>query len=374
MNPVDLTKEFVSFNSASTLSNANVSRAMEKRMREAGLSVERLTYQDANGVLKVNLVGKKGRGTGGLALMGHNDVVPAQGWAWDPFTVVQKGERLYGRGVADMKGSVACMIAAAKNFSARELKAPIYVVVTADEEINCLGADHVAKNSNVLKESNVRYGIIGEPTLLDVVHAHKGSVKIAVASKGKAAHSSTGKGRNANHKLIPFLNGILAIDKELQTSPNYLNKAFDPPHSTLNIVIHGGEQATNITTPESGATINMRAMPGQNLAPLFKKVAQLAKEHGVSASINNSLMPLDTPIDSRIVQEALKVTGKKKPKTVAYGTDGMIFGKTMELVVLGPGNIAQAHTIDEWIAIKQLHKGVEVFSQMVRRFCIEDPA
>ena len=85
-------------------------------------------------------------------------------------------------------------------------------------------------------------------------------------------------------------------------------------------------------------------------------------------------MPLDTPIDSRIVQEALKVTGKKKPKTVAYGTDGMIFGKTMELVVLGPGNIAQAHTIDEWIAIKQLHKGVEVFSQMVRRFCIEDPA
>jgi acetylornithine deacetylase len=371
MNPVQLTREFVSYNSVSYLSNVDCANAMARRMREAGLKVERIAYRDPNGVPKLNLVGKKGSGTGGLALMGHNDVVPATGWAWDPFKVVKKVDRIYGRGVGDMKGSVACMIAAASRFSARDLKRPIYVVVTGDEEINCLGADVVAKKSKVLKE--VHYGIIGEPTLLDVVHAHKGSIKISVTSKGKATHSSIGKGVNSNHKLIPFLNDMLVIDHELQTKKQYLNNAFTPPHSTMNTVIHGGEQASNITTPESGATINMRPMPGQNLKPLLNRVKKLAKKHGVQVKIFNDLFPLNTPTNSRIVQEALRVTGKRKPKTVSYGTDGMIFGKTMELVVLGPGSIQQAHTIDEWIAIDQLHKGVDVFAEMARRFCIENP-
>ena len=373
MDPVQLTREFVSHNSVSYLSNIDCTNAMAKRMREAGLTVERIPYKDPNGVAKLNLVGKKGRGSGGIAMMGHNDVVPATGWAWDPFKVVKKGDRIYGRGVADMKGSVACMIAAASRFSARELKQPLYVVVTGDEEVNCGGAAVVAKQSKVLKDSKVRYGIIGEPTLLDVVHAHKGSVKISVTAKGRATHSSTGKGINSNHLLIPFLNDMLAIDKELQTKKQYLNKAFTPPHSTMNTVIHGGEQASNITTPESGATINMRAMPGQNLTPLLNKVKQSAKKRGVQVTIFKDLFPLDTPTDSRIVQEALRVTKKRKPKTVSYGTDGMIFGKTMELVVLGPGSILQAHTIDEWIEIEQLHKGVDTFSEMVRRFCIENP-
>jgi acetylornithine deacetylase len=373
MNPVELTKEFVSYNSTSYLSNLDVTNAMAKRMREAGLKVEKIPYKDPNGVAKLNIVGKKGRGTGGLAMMGHNDVVPATGWAWDPFKVVKKGSRIYGRGVADMKGSVACMIAAAAQFDAKKLKQPIYVVVTGDEEINCAGAAVVFKESKVLKESKVRYGIIGEPTSLDVVQAHKGSVKISVTSKGRATHSSMGTGINSNHKLVPFLNDILAIDHELKTNPKYLNNNFVPPHSTLNMVIHGGEQASNITTPESGATINFRAMPGQNLQPLFKKIRASAKKHGVQISIYDSLKPLDTPTDSRIVQEALNITGKRKPKSVAYGTDGMIFGQNMELVVLGPGNIKQAHTIDEWIEIDQLHKGVDTFSKMVNRFCIEDP-
>ena len=182
-----------------------------------------------------------------------------------------------------------------------------------------------------------------------------------------------GIGINSNHKLVPFLNDILAIDHELKTNPKYLNHNFVPPHSTLNMVIHGGEQASNITTPESGATINFRAMPGQDLNPLFKQIRASAKKHGVEVSIYDALKPLDTPTNSRIVQEALKVTGKRKPKSVAYGTDGMIFGQNMELVVLGPGDIKQAHTIDEWIEIDQLHKGVETFSKMLSRFCIEDP-
>ena len=374
MDVVSLTKEFVSFNSASQFSNTPVSKAMAKWMRKAGMQVEILEYKDLNGVTKTNLVGKKGKGTGGLAMMGHNDVVPAEGWAWDPFKVVRKKTRIYGRGVADMKGSVACMIATAAAFSAQDLKNPIYVIVTSDEEINCGGADYVARHSKVLRSSKVRYGIIGEPTLLDVVHGHKGSFRVYATAKGLATHSSTGRGRNANHILIPFLNDMLSIDRELKTRKKYLNPDFNPPHSTMNIVMSDGDSASNITVPFSQATINCRPMPGQNLNPIKDRILRMAKKHGVQIQISDSLVPLHTPPESRIIQEALKVTRKRKPKTVSYGTDGMVFGKNMELVVLGPGSIQQAHTIDEWIEIDQLHKGVDVFSSMVSRFCIEDPA
>ncbi|MBS10223.1 MAG: acetylornithine deacetylase [Gemmatimonadetes bacterium] len=372
MNVIDLTAEFVSYNTVSNLSNAKCSAAMAKRMREAGLSVERLQYADPNGVTKVCLVGKKGKGKGGLAMMGHNDVVPAEGWAWDPFKLTKKKGLLYGRGSADMKGSVACMIATAERFNARDLKQPIYVVVTSDEEINCGGAAWVHKHSKTLK--GCKYGIIGEPTMLDVVYAHKGSFKIDARAKGLATHSSTGKGTNANHLMIPFLNEVLKLGEKLKTDRRYTDKTFTPPYSPFNIVWTEGNTASNITAENSAALVNTRPIPGHDWEPVKKLIREMAKKYGVKAKISDSLTPLNTPIDSRIVSEALSVTGKRKPKTVSYGTDGMIFGKSMELVVLGPGNIKQAHTIDEWIEPDQLKKGVDIFAQMVIRFCIEDPA
>lgn len=373
MDVIEVTADLVSYNSASQLSNAPVSKAVARWMRRAGMAVEFVEYRDPEGILKVNVVGKKGRGTGGLALLGHSDVVPAEGWSSDPFKLTARRDRLYGRGSADMKGSVACMLAAVDDFTAGRLKCPVYVVVTADEEIDCAGARAVMKYSHTFRSSNIRYGIVGEPTLLDVVHAHKGSLKFEVTAKGRAAHSSTGRGVNANHKLIPFLNEIVKLDDELRTKPQYLNNDFAPPHATLNIVLSDDDTASNITAPESQATINCRPMPGQNWQPIIDRVRRLAKEHGVQVKIPKRLEPLATPPDSRIVREALQIAGKRKPKTVPYGTDGMAFGKSMEVVVMGPGNIQQAHTTNEWISRDQLYEGVEVFTQMVRRFCIEDP-
>ena len=373
MDVIEMTGEFVSHRSDSQLSNAAVSKAIAGRMRRAGLKVERIEYRSPDGSLKVNLVGKKGGGTGGLAMFGHSDAVPAEGWDSDPFKLTEKGGRLYGRGSADMKGSIACMIAAAAAFPARELKVPVYVVATADEELDCRGARQVAALSKTLRSSRVRYGIIGEPTVLDVVHAHKGSFKVHAVVKGRAAHSSTGRGINANHKMIPFLSEMVRLSERVQADRAYRDDTFHPPHTTWNIVISDGESAANTTAPESRATINARQMPGQNWDAIARKVTALARAHGVKIKIDYELGPLHTAPDSRVVQEALGVTGKRKAKTVPYGTDGMIFGKTMELVVMGPGNIAQAHTTQEWIAKDQLLKGVEVFTQMVRRLCIEDP-
>ena len=371
MDVVELTGEFVRHNSASTRSNASVCAAIARKMRTAGLAVERLEYRDANHVRKVCLVGKKGQGAGGLALMGHSDIVPAEGWAWDPFAVIQKKGRLYGRGTADMKGALACMLVAVEGFSKSELKCPVYVIVTADEEIDCSGARYVAEHSKTFRKAGIAYGIIGEPTMLDVVYAHKGSLRIQATAKGRAAHSSTGRGINANHIMIPFLNDMLNIDRQIRENPKYRDESFSPPHSGCNIVISDGESASNITAPESRATVNCRPMPGHNWTPITKRIQALGKKHGVKLEISSSLRPVYTPPESRIVQEALKITGKRKPKTVPYGTDGMIFGKYMELVIMGPGDIAQAHTIDEWIAIDQLHKGVKAYAAMICRFCVE---
>jgi acetylornithine deacetylase len=373
MDVIEVTKDLVSHNSASQLSNASVSKAAARWMRKAGMQVEFVEYLDPDGVLKVNVVGKKGIGKGGLSMMGHSDVVPAEGWQQDPFKLTARGGRLYGRGSADMKGSVACMLMAAAAFSRKELKRPVYVIVTADEEINCRGAVKVMEKSEVFRSSDIRYGIIGEPTLLDVVYAHKGSLKFEVEARGRAAHSSTGRGVNANHILIPFLNDVVELEKELKTRSAYLDPSFDPPHAALNIVLSDGGTASNITSPISKATINCRPMPGQNWDPIVKKIRGFAKDRGVKIHMPKPLKPLGTPTESRVVQEALRVTGKRKPKTVPYGTDGMAFGKTMELVVMGPGNIAQAHTVDEWITKEQLLKGVDVFTEMVKRFCVEDP-
>ena len=369
MDVIDLTAEFVSYNTISSVSNVKCSTAMARRMKEAGLKIERLTYADPKGVTKVCLIGKKGKGKGGLALMGHNDVVPAEGWAWDPYKLTKKKGLLYGRGSADMKGSVACMIAAANRFSEKDLEQPIYVVVTADEEINCAGANWVHKHSKTLK--GCKHGIIGEPTMLDVVYAHKGSFKIDARAKGLAAHSSTGRGTNANHMMIPFLNDVLTLGNKLRTDRRYTDSTFSPPYSPFNIVWTEGNTASNITAERSAALVNTRPMPGHDWEPIKKQIREMANKYGVKVKITDSLAPLNTPVDSRIVQEALAVTGKRKAKTVSYGTDGMIFGKSMQLVVLGPGDIKQAHTIDEWIDPDQLKKGVDVFTQMVSRFCIE---
>ena len=373
MDIVEVTRELVSHNSASRLSNVSVSKAIARWMRKAGLAVERLEYRDKWGVPKVSLVGKKGRGAGGLALMGHSDVVPAEGWATDPFKAVERNRRLYGRGCADMKGSIACMVAAAASVPAAELKRPVYVITTGDEEIDSGGAFEVIRRSRVFRSSKVRYGIIGEPTVLEVVHAHKGSFRVHVVARGRAAHSSTGRGVNANHLMIPFLNDVVRLSRKIEADPRYQDEAFDPPHSTWNIVMGDGETASNITAHESRATVNVRPMPGQNWDAVARQVERLADKHGVQVDVATDLQPLYTPVESRVVQEALRVTGKRKPKTVPYGTDAMAFGSVMELVVMGPGNIQQAHTTNEWISLEQLHKGVGVFGKIVRRFCVEEP-
>jgi acetylornithine deacetylase len=374
MDALQYTKDLVAFESTSVLSNVPVSDYVEETLKKLGFVTERLEYDDANGVPKASIVSKKGEGTGGIAYFGHTDVVPADPWLFDdhgPFEPTVKGDKLYGRGSCDMKGSVACMLKAAEQFSTSDLKQPIYITCTSDEEIGYTGAKHIAKRSELFKEmvAGDSLGIIGEPTLLEVVYAHKGTYGFVATSRGRAAHSSTREGVNANLAMIPFLAEMKKIYEETESDPAWQNEEFDPPTVSWNIGINDHTKAVNITPPQSICTVYFRPMPGLNPAELMERAKHTAAEHGIDFEVRSTANPLYVEPTSKFVQEMLELAGKDKPRTVSYGTDGTMLTALKKMVVFGPGGIAQAHTHDEWIALEQLEKGTKMFAAAIRRWC-----
>lgn len=370
LDAVELTQTLIRFNSVSSLSNIPISDCLQERLEHIGFEVEQVRYRDASGTEKASVVARKGKGNGGLALLGHSDTVPVAGWQKDPFDPIIENYKLYGRGSCDMKGSVACMLAAAESFTTENLKAPIYIVVTADEEVGCQGAREVVAHSRLFNEFDLRYGVIGEPTLMQVVRAHKGAVALRATAHGRAAHSSTGKGVNANLIMIPFLVEMKAIYDQLTSDPALFNYDFDPPFSDWNIGINDGGIALNMTAPESVCTVYYRPMPGQDQQALMDRARQAAKRCDVELAIVKTGDPFMTPLESQIVQAAMKSVDADRAHTVPYGTDGLVFGARLELVVIGPGDIKQAHTIDEWMAIDQFDVAIRVYRDMIERFCI----
>lgn len=374
MNALDYAKQLVSFESTSVLSNVAVTDYAEEQLRKIGFTVERIEYNDPNGIRKACVVGRKGSGKGGMAYFGHTDVVPADPWLFDdhgPFQPTIKDDRLYGRGSCDMKGSVACALAAAEQFSESDLKAPIYITCTADEEIGYGGAAEVAARSEIFQEmvAGEANGIIGEPTSLEVVHAHKGVIGFIATSRGKAAHSSTREGLNANLAMIPFLAEMKAIHDEAETDSNWHNDEFDPPTITWNIGINDHTKAVNITPPQSVCTVYFRPMPAQDGNILLERARKAAEENGLEFAVPVNGDPIYTDPNCDFVKEVLQIAGKEKAMTVSYGTDGAKLTALKKLVVCGPGSIAQAHTHDEWIALDQLEKGTDLYTRLIKHWC-----
>lgn len=373
-DPAVITAELVACDTVSTRhSNTPANDIVQQRLESLGFAIERLDYTDERGLQKSNVIGKLGRGEGGLAYFGHSDVVPADDWsgpgqAFAPTTVADK---LYGRGSCDMKGSVAAMLTAASRLSLSELTAPVYITVTADEEIGYRGAHEVAQRSQLFREMVAAQtrAIIGEPTRLAVVHAHKGTAGFTAISRGESAHSSSSRGKNANLAMIPFLQEMKKIHDELECSPKYQDERFDPPVMSWNIGVNDRTAAVNIKPPQSVCTVYFRPMPGQDPAALLARAEAAAAEHGLEFQPSMGSTPVYTDPDSPYVQELLSLTGQSASQTVCYGTDGGMLRELQQMVVLGPGDIAQAHTCDEWIELEQLSAGADLYERLMRHWC-----
>jgi acetylornithine deacetylase len=377
MDALRYARELIAFDSVSRRSNVAVSEHVEATLRSLDFETERVEYDDAAGVRKVNVIGRKGPAAeGGFAYFCHTDVVPADEWHDDkhgPFTPVERDGRLYGRGSCDMKGSLAAMLAAAGRFRAGELARPVYVVATADEEVGFHGAKQVAARSELYRElkGSVAAGVIGEPTSLEVVTAHKGSCAMRVVSRGEAAHSSSAAGLNANLAMIPFLAEMKAIHDETERDPAWQDRRFDPSTLSWNIGFCDHNPAINVKAARSVCTVYMRPMPGMDAAPLVERARSFAAGQGLSFEIFFQEPPFLIDDASPVVREFLKLTGRDRTRTVCFGTDAAIFSELGRVVVCGPGDIAQAHTRDEWISLDELDRGTDLYSRAVRRWCVE---
>ena len=190
-------------------------------------------------------------------------------------------------------------------------------------------------------------------------------------ARGKAAHSSSRKGVNANLNMIPFLADMKAIYDEVESDTKWQNDIFEPPTLSWNISIKDDAQALNVTASKSVCQMYVRPMPGIDVEPLVNRVRESAERNEIELTVSEFGNPLFVDPGSDFVQESLKLAHRPRSKTVSYGTDGGIFTEIENKIVFGPGSIEQAHTFNEWISLEQLSLGTEMYAKMIRHWCCE---
>ncbi|MEO8270331.1 MAG: M20/M25/M40 family metallo-hydrolase, partial [Aureliella sp.] len=276
----------------------------------------------------------------------------------------------WGRGACDMKGPTAAALAAISRLDPGRQRAPIYFFVTGDEECGMAGARLLTEQSKYYRElvEARGAGVICEPTELQVVNAHKGGCHLDISSTGVAAHSSTAEGRNANWSMIPFLHFLGQLNARCESESRYQNAKFTPPTLTLNLVIENQPQSSNITVGHTTCRIFFRPMPATDWQSVLDELIATAQRMKLQVRSFPTLAPLDTRADSPLVQTSLRLLGQSAPQVVSYATDGCCFEELSELIVIGPGNIEQAHRPDEWIELEQLHRGVDVYQRLLEQY------
>jgi acetylornithine deacetylase len=319
----------------------------------------------------------------GIALSGHTDVVPIDGqdWSSDPWTVVERGGRLHGRGTADMKSFIAVVLAMAPEILRRKPKTPVHLIFSYDEEVGCVG---VRRLLDLLRDQPVRpfACIIGEPTEMKVMVGHKGKMSLRCRVHGRECHSSLApQGVNAveyGALLIGHLRGM--ADRLAKEGP--FDENFDVAHTTVHTgVVHGGT-ALNIVPKDCAFDFEFRYLPGVDpdalLAELrdfaenklLPRMRAVAPEAGFGWEPISAFPGLDTPVDSAIVAFVKSLTGANSVGKVAFGTEGGLFHEAgIPTVICGPGSIAQAHKPDEFIELDQVAQCEAFMQRLVDRVC-----
>lgn len=369
LNVVELTSKLVAMPSETLTSNRAISDFLAQVLEETGFAVEVLSYLDDNGVEKVNVVGKKGGGSGGLGLFSHSDTVPGD-VGWEPFTPVVKDGKLYGRGSCDMKGPLAATIVAAARYDAAQLTKPLFIAVTSDEEMGHTGSHFIVAESKTLTSDWPEYAVVCEPSELTPVYAHKGGARITVTAHGVAAHTSTDKGTSANFLIAPFLAEMAELAQLFKSDKRFQNDEFSPPTNGFNLVLNDGGAAANVTAGKTVATLGLRAMPDAAFEEAIQMVVDRAEAHGLEVEVSGKgFSHFYVAPDGPLAQAACRATGAARAVTVPYGTEAVTYQHHMQSLVLGPGNIAQAHTVGEWIDIAQLEEAVEVYGRLIEELC-----
>ncbi len=329
---------------------------------------------------KAGLVAQVGPNvTGGVALSGHSDVVPVEGqdWITDPWTVVEKDDRLYGRGTCDMKGFVALAMAAIVKAKSMDLQRPLQFALSRDEEIGLLGAPDVA-NGLLNHFAKVDAVIVGEPTEMKVVTGHKSCDDLQFHVRGYEVHSSRlHEGVSAVMCAARFVEWVRQQNIESQDKiPSATAVLYDPPFTTLHVGKINGGTADNITAKDCYFSIDLRCVGDERTEDWLVKIQQQVetieaemKAVHPDAFFNIHVMrgPAVVPeVEGQAEALARLLTGDNGSHTVSYGTDGGHFQKQgFSVVVCGPGSIAQAHKPDEFIELSEFNAGTIMLERLL---------
>jgi acetylornithine deacetylase len=306
-----------------------------------------------------------------LALVGHTDTVPYDA-AWTrALQLTELDGRLYGRGACDTKGFIAAALTAIESAKLQALRRPLALVLTADEEVGCLGAKRLA-DAKVLR---ARYSIVGEPTSLQPMRAGKGYCLAEIIVRGVEGHSAyPSLGASAIFRAARLVSRVERMSVELQAQQV---AAFDPPYTTLNVGLINGGSAKNIIAGECRFTLEWRPVPGQKAAHVLELLERAideerAKDADYACEVKVIRLDegMETAAESALVRMLEEATAKTAG-TIAFGTEApQMAALGAQAVVLGPGNIRVAHRTDEFVPVAELHACVRILERAIEHFCL----
>ncbi len=367
-----------STNSSIDMSNLPVIHYLAEQFTALGFQCEIMPCESSSDQGKANLIATLGSGPGGLVLAGHTDTVPMDEalWSVNPLQMTEKDNRIYGLGSTDMKGFFALILEAVRTFVDTPMQQPLIVLATSDEETSMFGARKLAE----LGRPKARYAVIGEPTGMKPIHAHKGVMMESIRLQGRSGHSSDPSlGINAMEAMHDVIGELLRFRAELQEK--YRNPLFAIELPTMNLgCIHGGDNPNRICG-QCELEFDIRLLPGMEVEVMRGLIDQRLRPLAERWQVGFELTPLFPgapaflcPAESDLVKTAERLTGHSAG-TVAFGTEAPWLQRIgMETIVLGPGDIEQAHQPDEYLGLDRIQPCIDLLRELITHYCVKGNA
>ena len=369
-NSIEILTDLVSFKTISGEDNNSLINYCDEILKKIGATSFKTYDEEKKRVnLFATLKSKKNNNKKPIIFSGHTDVVPvSKDWSADPFVATIKNDKIFGRGTCDMKGFIACALAYAPIFAKTNLNRNIHFSFTFDEETACQGAPILI---NELKKKGINTGIciVGEPTNMKIVDAHKGYYEYDTHFKGLAGHSSEpSKGVNAIEYAIRYINKLIEL-REILKSRTPKNSVFNPPYTTLQIGVMSGGTARNVIADKCNVEWDLRPVVKEDAVFVNSEIDKFAKETllpemiktypkaSIKKEIIGEVIGFDKIKNSEACEFISNLTGDNSKEVVSFGTEAGLFQEIgISTVVCGPGSIEQAHKVDEFITLDQIKK------------------
>lgn len=366
--------ELLGFDTTSRESNLDLIAWIADFLAQRGITSQRIMDDSGR---KANLYARLGPvGEGGVMLSGHTDVVPVDGQSWSvpPFALTEQDGRYYGRGSADMKGFLACVLASLDDFLAQPLRMPLHLAFSYDEEVGCLGVRSMVDYLRVSPEKPLMC-IIGEPTEMRPVYGHKGKIGMRCQVQGHACHSAYApSGVNAIEYAAKLINRLGEAAQQLKQRQD---ARFDPPFSTLQTGVIKGGSALNIVPQACQFDFEIRYLPQDDVQGVIAGVEQFAQQQllpqmqavAIESAIHfhpiSQYPGLLTDPQSPFAQWLAQWSGNDQFSTVAFGTEGGLFDEAgIATLICGPGSMEQGHKPDEFIAVEQMERCMAMLANL----------